>query len=111
MNDAYFKGSDHVQILELLLKYGLIINNLGCNFHKDFYTVEIFKYVIQQLDDIDKEYKLIIQKFTFLEMSILHDKYDVADLLLSHGATPNLDGYKSDAYKTLLLKYGYDCCL
>lgn len=108
MNDAYHGGKEHIKILELLLKYGMIINNIDGDFNKDFYNVEIFKYVIQQVEDINKKYNKIIGSFTFLDLSVLCEKYDVVDLLLSHGAIPTLTGFISYGYKSLLLKYGYE---
>ena len=117
-NDVYNYGVNHIEIFKLLL------HNISMNDWKfirylpvDFYDLDIFTYLLSESFDINQ--KLCFDHMgnpcdaTVLEMSIIHNKINITELLLQHGTNISITFVNAiklindnEEFKTLLEKYG-----
>ena len=126
-NDIYNFGSDHSEILKMIIadncristeQNNLFVSNLG-TLTEEFYDIDILKYFTIDENIINSTYKVFNahyyerEKRTLLESSIVYKKLDVIEYLLQKGASSPINNNtaiiamnSNMLIKNMLTKYG-----
>jgi ankyrin repeat protein len=120
-NDLYNYGTEHIEVFKLLIKYE--VPHGSWQFLRylpiAFYDPIIFSYFLK--GDVDPNERFMfdfigyLYKASLLEMSIIHNKIDITELLLQYTTNISIQSVyaseiieRNENFKNLLLRYGAD---